>query len=285
MKNSLICNNFPQDIIVDYINTRSHRDDVLNHYHDYYEIYFYLGNHMRYFINDQPYDVSENDIVLIDRFTIHRSLYKHDDRHHRLLILFNPSLLKKPGRETLKRAVEDLFQHQKVSIIDAGKLETFRQKAVALHRTFIDRSRGFYEDRLEYEFLTVLLDLVTLKEEERVFNHEMETLTPAEQLVRNTIEYINKHYKEKILLDTIAEGLFVSKYYLSRTFNSVMNTSISAYLNARRLSEAERLIRYSEMSLTQICREVGFLSNSYFIKLFKQEYGNTPQAFREALEE
>lgn len=283
MQRSLVDVNFNQDIVVNYLNTRPKSGNVLNHYHDYYEIYFYLGNHMRYFIKEKPHEVQQNDVVLIDRFAIHSSRYRSDQRHHRFLILFNPAILEKPGREVIRDNIQDLFRNSKLTLVSERRLSNFREKVQLLHEICIGPEHPLQEEQLEYELLSLLLFLLGLDEDEVSFNHEIESLSSSEQLVRKATSYIDKNFRREFRLDALAGELFVSKYYLSRTFNAELGMSISEFLNARRLSEAERLIRYSKMNISEISREVGFSSSSYFIKLFKEKYDCTPQMFRDAL--
>jgi AraC-like DNA-binding protein len=62
---------------------------------------------------------------------------------------------------------------------------------------------------------------------------------------------------------------------------SELGMTFTSYLNKLRLTEAARLLtEKSETTIAEIAYSVGYANVSYFNKLFKEEYGCTPKAFR-----
>ena len=76
------------------------------HYHDDYEIYYLLNGERYYFIENRTYHVKKGDIVLIDKYLLHRTIttekYRH--AHERILLLINKEFLDKFSPEDI-----DLF--------------------------------------------------------------------------------------------------------------------------------------------------------------------------------
>lgn len=97
---------------------------------------------------------------------------------------------------------------------------------------------------------------------------------------RQCMDYIEKHYREKIYLDEIAELLGISPSYLSRLFKSETGENIQDYLVRIRVDRAANLLRFSDESLSRIAQYVNFPSQSYFGQAFKKLRGITPAAFR-----
>lgn len=93
--------------------------------------------------------------------------------------------------------------------------------------------------------------------------------------------YINKHYREKIYSETIAEVLGISVGYLSRSFHKETGKRLQDYINEVRVENSANLLIYSEESLARIAEYVHFPSQSYFGKIFKQYKGVTPKKYRE----
>ena len=67
--------------------------------------------------------------------------------------------------------------------------------------------------------------------------------------------------------------------------NYILKTELgftfSGYLNKLRLTEAARLLAEKDSAtVAEIAYSVGYSNVSYFNKLFKEEYGCTPKAFR-----
>ena len=94
-------------------------------------------------------------------------------------------------------------------------------------------------------------------------------------------DYIRKHYRDKIYLEDIAQALDLSPSYLSRLYRRETGGCIQDAINEERVYRASNLLRYSDMSLTQIAHYVGFPSQSYMGKIFKKWKNMTPMAYRE----
>jgi AraC-like DNA-binding protein len=59
-----------------------------------------------------------------------------------------------------------------------------------------------------------------------------------------------------------------------------MGKTFTNYLNYIRITEAEKLLLTTEMTMTEIAQETGFSSSSYFIQQFKQYKNISPSQFR-----
>lgn len=94
-------------------------------------------------------------------------------------------------------------------------------------------------------------------------------------------DYIEKHYKEKIYLDDIAEALGVSSTYLSRLFSKETGMRLQDYITGYRIDWATNMLLYSDESIAYIAEYVNFPSQSYFGKVFKKYKGMTPKEYRE----
>lgn len=98
---------------------------------------------------------------------------------------------------------------------------------------------------------------------------------------RKCKDYVMKHYREKILLSTVAGELGISESYLSRLFKKETGQNISEYIIEVRVERAANLLRYSEESIPRIAEYVHFPSQSYFGKVFKKLRHMTPREYRE----
>ncbi len=65
-----------------------------------------------------------------------------------------------------------------------------------------------------------------------------------------------------------------------RSFRKNLNQSPIEYLISYRLNEAKKLLRSSELPITEICYECGFSDSSYFGKAFRKAYGLSPREYR-----
>jgi len=79
----------------------------------------------------------------------------------------------------------------------------------------------------------------------------------------------------------ISSMLKLSSATLSRAFNSRHRQSIPAYINGVRMEKAAEWLRNSKLGVREIAARVGFRNESYFFKVFKKQYGKSPQEYRE----
>jgi YesN/AraC family two-component response regulator len=104
----------------------------------------------------------------------------------------------------------------------------------------------------------------------------------AQRLVRKAMAAIHEQYAEPISLKQIARSVGVSKEYLARCFHQETGMTVVTYLNRYRIGQAKARLEAGETNLTAIALEVGFSSGPYFSRVFRQEVGMSPSAYRQA---
>ena len=102
--------------------------------------------------------------------------------------------------------------------------------------------------------------------------------TPAERLAESALQQLQHHLKDGAPLARIAAELHVSESYLIRIFRRRYQTTPHRCLTLLRLEQAQRLMRYSDLSLEAISLECGFRSYANFYKAFCAEKGENPAA-------
>lgn len=94
------------------------------------------------------------------------------------------------------------------------------------------------------------------------------------------IEYINNHLDGPIELAKLAEISHFSPYHFHRITRAFMGEPIGAYIVRIRLETAARLIRYTELPVSEIAYRVGYDVPASLSKSFKQQYGISPMEYR-----
>lgn len=92
--------------------------------------------------------------------------------------------------------------------------------------------------------------------------------------------YIKLHLHYQFNLSNVAKYVGVSEKYLSRLFVTHKGEKFSKYVNRCRIAEAKELLLNTNTSLTNISYSLGFVSESYFIKIFKEICDMTPNDYR-----
>src|ERR1044072_5307668 len=86
---------------------------------------------------------------------------------------------------------------------------------------------------------------------------------PKAYLYRRIVQaklFIDKHFREKINLDEIAEEASFSRFHFIRLFKEAYRSTPHQYLVWVRLKEAEKLMTNAELKIQDICFEIGFES-------------------------
>lgn len=96
--------------------------------------------------------------------------------------------------------------------------------------------------------------------------------------VRKCLRIINERLFQKLSLTSLAEECGISKDYLSLLFKKNTGITIPQYIKKERLEASKELLK-GGMPISQIAYTVGFSTESYYIKCFKDMYGITPLTF------
>ncbi len=94
------------------------------------------------------------------------------------------------------------------------------------------------------------------------------------------LAYIDENYKRNISLSELSAIMNINTTYFSNCFKQVFHISPKQYILNKRLSESQRLLLESEMSIKEIAYEVGFDSESYFSEFFSDKVGVSATKFR-----
>ncbi len=99
--------------------------------------------------------------------------------------------------------------------------------------------------------------------------------------METVIDYVESHLDSKLELETIAEAVHYSKYHLHRLFTATTGITIHDYVQRRQLTEAAKLLVFSEKPVIEIAFICGYESQQAFSTAFKAMYKLPPAAYRE----
>lgn len=94
-------------------------------------------------------------------------------------------------------------------------------------------------------------------------------------------EYIQKNIYSKITISSLAEHVGIEPEYLSLLSKQTLKCTMSQYIIQRKISEAKKLLRFTDKSLAEIANLLCFSSQSHFQNHFKKIRGMTPTKYRE----
>jgi AraC-like DNA-binding protein len=98
--------------------------------------------------------------------------------------------------------------------------------------------------------------------------------------LRRVRDRIDREYAQPLDVEALARGAHMSAGHLSRQFRLAYGESPYSYLMTRRIERAMALLRRGDMSVTEVCFEVGCSSLGTFSSRFTELVGMPPSAYR-----
>lgn len=120
-----------------------------------------------------------------------------------------------------------------------------------------------------------------------LLTHHTDRIHPAsrsfeQQLILQVLRYIDENYRDGTLSE-LAELLGYDVPWLSRTIKRLLGRTYKELLQIKRLNQAAFLLQSTRLPITDICAAVGYDNTSYFHRIFRAYYQQTPRDYRKSL--
>jgi AraC-like DNA-binding protein len=99
-------------------------------------------------------------------------------------------------------------------------------------------------------------------------------------LLRRVRDRIDRDYAQPLDVEALARGVHMSAGHLSRQFKQAYGESPYSYLMTRRIERAMALLSRGDLSVTDVCFEVGCSSLGTFSTRFTELVGVAPSVYR-----
>ncbi|WP_405664622.1 helix-turn-helix transcriptional regulator [Streptomyces sp. NBC_01166] len=103
-------------------------------------------------------------------------------------------------------------------------------------------------------------------------------------LLRRVRDRMDREYAQPLDVEALARGVNMSAGHLSRQFRRAYGESPYGYLMTRRIERAMALLRRGDLSVTEVCFEVGCSSLGTFSTRFTELVGMPPSVYRRQAE-
>jgi AraC-like DNA-binding protein len=91
---------------------------------------------------------------------------------------------------------------------------------------------------------------------------------------------MDREYARPLDVATMARRALMSPSHFSRQFRAAFGETPYTYLMTRRIERAMALLRRGDLTVTEVCMEVGCTSLGSFSARFTEIVGETPSAYR-----
>ena len=256
-------------------------DEKRYHSHDFLEIAFMMSGSGYYRIDGSIVPVEEGDVLILNPGVMHQGLLKDKQT---VVTEFFVGI----SDFHIKGMPENQFPLPEGSpIVHAtGELQT---KLFKLCASMEAENSVCWEGRY-YMMKAYMMQIVLLLLKSQMKPREIKTGYAFESInrkyiVEQIVGYFEDHYAEKISLDTIAENMYLSPFYISKIFKSETGEAPIRHLINIRLQKALELLQQEGCSnIKEVACQVGYDDAYHFSKLFKKHFGFPPSEAKKQLQ-
>lgn len=247
------------------------------HCHDFLELSIVMDGEVEYHIEGMDYLLKKGDVLLANPGVYHKEIINDKSKNTMLYIAIN--------NFSLSNIRENYIDNKGMGPIVTFK--NYNNEFLSCCEELIEeqnlKKKG-YELILKSLVMKLLVILCREIEGDEVSPQEEHTysfkISEKQNMVKEIIEYIDKHYKNNISLDKIAKNMYVSPVYISKIFKEETGESPINHLIKVRLSKAEWLLKNTNMSIRAVAESVGYKDAYHFSKSFKKNYGISPSELK-----
>ncbi|MGG1638813.1 GH39 family glycosyl hydrolase [Paenibacillus sp. NRS-1760] len=253
-----------------FVNSVAH---VHFHWHKEIEIIYVLQGSVTIYLDQHQYLLQQDDIIVVSSMSVHK-IERTSQDNVLLTLQFNPELMDEGsfiGCNSLQQTDENRENYDKIRRCLAQMAWEASKKAPGCRNYSLGFLHMLIGHLLRY-FSTGLIE-ATLSEG-KAFDYKR---------LNRVLQFVDRHYSQKISLQTIADQEHLSLHYFSHFFSDKIGIPFQKYLTLVRLEKAVIELTESSKSMTQIAHDCGFANVKLFNKYFKEKYECTPSAFREAV--
>lgn len=100
---------------------------------------------------------------------------------------------------------------------------------------------------------------------------------------KEAIAYIHDHLDQNLTLVELSSVVHMSPHYFASLFKQSTGLTPHQYVTKCRIDKAKQLLLSHDLTLVEICQQVGFQNQSHFTRVFRQYTTTTPKAYRDAM--
>lgn len=256
--------------IFHYLDAKTRHLDA--HYHDFYEIFFFLEGDVDYWVDGNLYHLESGDILLINPTELHKPIQRTEyEKYERIVLWINKNYLSNIENGIFKECFNlNNPSHNKILRLNSSD----KNLVFSLAKKLVNE---YYSDEFAnklYSYGLLLQLLVVINRISKSSNISKEKYSTA-TFISDIVTYINEHYSEKLSLDSLAAHFYINKYYLSHEFKNTVGTSLYRYITLKRLNTAYSYLSEGT-SAAETAALCGFSDYTSFFRAFKAEFGISP---------
>jgi two-component system response regulator YesN len=168
------------------------------------------------------------------------------------------------------KVLEFVLRAEKIGYEGSSRTYRFRSRqdylpSITSMSGDVERLRSWFIDKME----AAVRDVANNKESQ------------SNNIIDKAKSYINANFQKEISLDDVSREVDISPYYFSKIFKEETGENFIEYVTAIRIEKAKELLEQSNLSMKEICAQIGYADPNYFSRTFKKNVGLTPTEYKE----
>lgn len=252
--------------------------DEKPHRHSFQEIIYIQSGKGYHSIDGQIFRLKANTIYLIGQGQIH--FFEKGENLKGYLLRYKEDLL--PPKLTFYSKDYSLLQ----MLTNSNALSLTKEEAKVFSNNFGElftekstTKNGQNSDIIQLVLLTIL-SRIKLKIRSTYEEHIINEPNSDSAFSQRLILLIEDHYKEEHDLHFYYKKLGITNRKLLAITQTQLGKTPKQLINQRLLTEATRLLKFTDLSLKEISFELGYAEPAYFSRIFKRKFGVSPKAYR-----
>jgi AraC family transcriptional activator of pobA len=244
------------------------------HRHDHYCCFFVESGSIDFHIDFQPVKVSKSCLLISYPGQIHQFISHKACRGWALA--FDAKLVD----ENARMVIEESLVKVALLRLDSGENEWFKKLFELIHAAVPATEKSRFRAQLARSLLNSFIYRASEYYERQKQTHVGEYSSRNIEITRKFRQLLQKNFKSMKKPADYAKHMNFSVSYLNDTVKAVTGFPLTYFIQQEVVSEAQRLLYYSEMSIKEIAYELGYEDDKYFIRLFGKSTGSSPAGFR-----
>ena len=243
----------------------------LHRHDDDYQIQLVYAGSANVRVNDSQYFVKSGDIIFVKKGDLHEFRVVSEDVLKTLEVKFSH-----PGAEELELIdrIAELFSDQDNQIYSLFTLIV--QEGYMKYPCYTKMSTT-----LMIESLIHMARFCMGSDGERydIVTEKVKKGKSRSAMIQSVTDYIYRHIDTHFTLKEMADECGYNQDDIYRTSSNELGMSCVQYINSIRFEEAKKMIQYTELSISEICWNLGFDSLQYFSRFFSQRAKMSPTEY------
>lgn len=249
------------------------------HSHNFFELVYVTDGSAIHTVEGTPAEISKGDYFIIEYGCSHA--YSNCRDFGVINCLFVPEFIDATlkGCKSYSQLITNYligFDYTILSAIPANKI--FRDSDGTIYKLFSRLLEEYRSLNAGYVELSRchLIEILVLSMR-GIYMPKKRQKHPA---IGKILKYTEENYQDNISLRAICDELGFSLPYISKKFKEDTGVTFTAHLQRLRTEQALRLLAYTDKTVTQIARIVGYGDIKFFGEVFKKEMNMTPREWR-----